>query len=121
MPPPCSILLHALLTCIGAAQNAAPAPPPAKPLPRPTSPDNLELVRQIHALIVKNRTEKEPAAMKDYAGTIPKTGKEYKMAAIRGGEFLMGSPATEKNRRADEGPQVKVRLDSLPVFGMVPA
>ncbi len=83
----------------------------AAPTGRAASPDNLELVRQIHALIVKNSTEKDAAQMKAYAGTIPKTGKEYRMVSIPGGEFLMGSPAAEKNRRPDEGPQVKVQVD----------
>ena len=35
------------------------------------------------------------------------------MAAIPGGEFIMGSPMNEKNRLADEGPQRKVVVDSM--------
>jgi hypothetical protein len=33
------------------------------------------------------------------------------MVAIPGGEFTMGSPAAEKDRRPDEGPQHKVKID----------
>ena len=35
----------------------------------------------------------------------------YDLVAIQGGEFLMGSPAQEKNRKADEGPQHKVKIE----------
>ena len=35
------------------------------------------------------------------------------MVPIPGGSFLMGSPATEKGRHADEGPPVLVTLDSF--------
>lgn len=45
-----------------------------------------------------------------YDQTIPHTTIRYRMQAIPAGEYLMGSPADEKERRADEGPQVKVRL-----------
>jgi formylglycine-generating enzyme required for sulfatase activity len=33
------------------------------------------------------------------------------MVPIPGGEFLMGSPETEKDRKPDEGPQVKVKIE----------
>jgi len=35
------------------------------------------------------------------------------MVPILGGEFLMGSPLTEKNRLADEGPERSVKVDSF--------
>ena len=35
------------------------------------------------------------------------------MVPILGGEFLMGSPLTEKNRLADEGPKRSVKVDSF--------
>ena len=34
----------------------------------------------------------------------------FEMIAVPGGEFLMGSPKTEADRKEDEGPQVKVKL-----------
>ena len=35
----------------------------------------------------------------------------FDMVAVPGGEFVMGSPSSEVNRKEDEGPQVKVRLN----------
>ena len=35
------------------------------------------------------------------------------MVPIQGGEFLMGSPLSEKNRLADEGPERSVKVDSF--------
>ena len=72
--------------------------------------DTLELVQQIHALIVKTSAA-ETAKSADYASKVPLTGAAYQMVAIAGGEFLMGSPATEAKREEIEGPQVKVKLD----------
>jgi formylglycine-generating enzyme required for sulfatase activity len=38
-------------------------------------------------------------------------GASFEMLPISGGTFTMGSPAAEKGRSADEGPQVKVVID----------
>lgn len=75
------------------------------------SPDDLELVRKIHAQIVKQAEAEAAAGMHDYESQVPLTGAKYSMVAIDGGEFLMGSPTTEADRSENEGPQVKVRLD----------
>lgn len=84
----------------------------AKVEERPPSPDSLELVKKIHAFITEKSPEKAQADMKPYTGSVPKTtGKEYKMVPIPGGEFLLGSPPSEKNRKEDEGPQVKVKIE----------
>ena len=83
----------------------------AKQEDRPPNPDTVELVTKIHAFNTEKSPEKAPEEMKPYTGTIPKTGKEYKMVVIPGGEFTMGSPETEKDRKPDEGPQVKVKID----------
>ncbi|MBI1311899.1 SUMF1/EgtB/PvdO family nonheme iron enzyme [bacterium] len=55
----------------------------------------------------------EPSAgeMKSYTQEISGTDVSFDMVAIPGGEFVMGSPATEANRKDDEGPQVRVKLD----------
>jgi formylglycine-generating enzyme required for sulfatase activity len=47
---------------------------------------------------------------KPYQQSIPGSDQAYAFVPIPGGSFLMGSPATEKNRRADEGPQKKITL-----------
>ena len=38
-----------------------------------------------------------------------------KMIALRGGEFLLGSPNTEPGRYANEGPQRQVRVDAFAI------
>jgi formylglycine-generating enzyme required for sulfatase activity/mono/diheme cytochrome c family protein len=47
---------------------------------------------------------------KNYTNTIPGTQVSYGMIAIRGGEFVMGSPSKEGGRKPDEGPQHKVKV-----------
>ena len=46
-----------------------------------------------------------------YVEKIPGTDVEFKMVPIPGGTFTMGSPESEADRRDDEGPQVKVKVD----------
>jgi len=75
-----------------------------------TNPDNLELAIKIHDFIVKTTKAEKEADMKNYDSKVPKTGIPFTMVAIKGGEFLMGSPASEKDRKDDEGPQVKVKI-----------
>jgi formylglycine-generating enzyme required for sulfatase activity len=48
--------------------------------------------------------------LQTYDETLPGTSVKFKMVAVPSGEFTMGSPATEKDREADEGPQKKVQL-----------
>jgi len=54
------------------------------------------------------RTEAE---MKPYAELIEHTDVTIEMLAIKGGKFLLGSPESEKGRRADEGPQHEVAIE----------
>ena len=54
-----------------------------------------------------------PAAEKDmkpYTETLPGSTVKFDMVPIRGGTFTMGSPATERGRAPDEGPQHKVKI-----------
>ena len=78
------------------------------------SHDNLALVKLLHARIVQRAAEEKAASgesrPQDYSGKVPLTGAAYEMVALAGGEFLMGSPASEPKRADDEGPQVKVTL-----------
>lgn len=76
----------------------------------PSTPDDMELVKKIHAFIVQTSKEKAEADMKSYDTKGPKSGVDFKMVAIQGGEFLMGSPESEAGRNEDEGPQVKVQV-----------
>ena len=67
-------------------------------------------VAAIHAKIMVHLREKTQAEMKPYTNSIPGTPTTYSMAPIPGGEFLLGSPASEAGRKADEGPQVKIKI-----------
>ena len=51
--------------------------------------------------------------LKVYEQDIPGTGVKFKMVPIKPGNFLMGSPATEKGRSDDEGPQKKVQVSGF--------
>ncbi|MBL9133060.1 MAG: SUMF1/EgtB/PvdO family nonheme iron enzyme, partial [Verrucomicrobiaceae bacterium] len=75
--------------------------------PATNTPDNMELVKKIHAFIVQTSKEKAEADMKPYETKVPKTGAPYSMVVIKSGEFMMGSPDSEKNRADDEGPLTK--------------
>src|SRR4051794_15966425 len=70
--------------------------------------DDLELVRRIHSLIVERA--KTDSKFSDYSAKVPKTNAPYSMVAIKGGEFLMGSPQQEKGRDSNEGPQTRVKI-----------
>jgi formylglycine-generating enzyme required for sulfatase activity len=73
--------------------------------------DDLELVRRIHTFIVQRA--KTDSKFADYSATIPKTNAPYHMVAIKGGEFLMGSPEQEKGRESNEGPQTRVKVSTF--------
>jgi formylglycine-generating enzyme required for sulfatase activity len=53
---------------------------------------------------------KDQQGMKPYTETLTADVK-LDMVPIPGGAFKMGSPSAEKDRNADEGPQVNVKLD----------
>lgn len=48
-----------------------------------------------------------------YEQKIPGTEISFKMIAIPGAEFTMGNPANERGHQDNEGPQVKVTVDSF--------
>ena len=67
-------------------------------------------VPAIHDLIAAKQTEKTAADMKAYTNFISGTDVSFVMMPIPAGEFVMGSPESEADRKADEGPQHKVKL-----------
>jgi formylglycine-generating enzyme required for sulfatase activity len=48
--------------------------------------------------------------MQPYKQEIPGTEVGFEMLPIPGGEFLLGSPDSEADRKDDEGPQLKVKI-----------
>ncbi len=68
-------------------------------------------VPDIYKKIMANLDVKDPSQMKPYTNTIPGTTVTYAMMPIPGGEFLMGSPETEKGHKPDESPQHKVKIE----------
>ena len=79
------------------------------------SPDNLDLIRRLHAMILAKSVDSvaEPSEHSDYVGVIPASGVEFHMVAIPGGDFLMGSPPSEPERHSNEGPQLPVEIASF--------
>lgn len=51
--------------------------------------------------------------LKSYEQNIPGSSVKFKMVAIPAGSFTIGSPATEKGRDQDEGPQKKVEVSTF--------
>jgi formylglycine-generating enzyme required for sulfatase activity len=72
--------------------------------------DELATVTGIYQKIMANLKEKTQADMKAYTNSIPGTTVTFSLVPIPAGEFLMGSPETEKGRKSDEGPQHKVKI-----------
>jgi len=60
---------------------------------------------------VPDSRAKTESEMKAYAEQIHSSGVAIEMTPIPGGEFLMGSPASEVDRQENEGPQVRVKLE----------
>ncbi len=85
----------------------------------------IALVQQLHKEIEPASRETSEAEMKAYTNTVSvpdrgRFGHPYLsgtnavvvtvMVPIKGGEFMMGSPESEADRHADEGPQHRVRI-----------
>ena len=83
------LLLIAIVT-VGFGPRAIPAAPPITP---------------------KEAEAKTAKDMKPYSQKIPGTRTSFGMLPIPGGEFVLGSPADEADREADEGPQLKVKIE----------
>lgn len=67
----------------------------------------------IFAQPLQSHLLKKEVSFSTFEQTIPKSIVSFTMIPIPGGSFLMGSPETEKGRRSDEGPAVKVTVDSF--------
>lgn len=69
------------------------------------------LTSNIHQLILSQSSSARESEMGPYSKTIPGTNISFRMVPIRGGEFLLGSPASELHRKSDEGPQRRLRVE----------
>ena len=93
--------------------SAVVVPQDEKPVPA-SKPATAKPASQLG--IVKKKPESgrfveiEGGFMVPYTATIPGTKIQYHMIPVPGGEFLMGSPEDEDDRRDDEGPQFKVKV-----------
>ena len=97
----------------GAASVGAPGGAPARAAPASKAEkkqDDAALVAELHAKIATNSKEKTTAEMKTYKTLIPGTDVSFEMVALSGGQFTMGTPASEKGHKDDESPQNRVRL-----------
>jgi formylglycine-generating enzyme required for sulfatase activity len=54
-----------------------------------------------------------PGSMQTFEQKIPGSDASFKMVPIPAGTFKMGSPASEKGRKPDEGPQFDVKVDAF--------
>ena len=62
-------------------------------------------------LEVPDADAKDEAAMKPYTERIEHIDSKIDLVPIKGGKFLMGSPAGETGRKDDEGPQHEVEIE----------
>jgi formylglycine-generating enzyme required for sulfatase activity len=68
-------------------------------------------ITEIWKKIVGNAKVTEAKAMKPYTDYIVGHQVSFDLVPIPAGEFLMGSPETEKGRKPDEGPQHKMKIE----------
>ena len=69
--------------------------------------ETLSVSKEIHTAAAEVRS------FQTFDEKIPGTSVAFKMIAIPGGQFVMGTPADEPYRREDEGPQINVAVDSF--------
>jgi len=73
--------------------------------------DDAKVIQAIHALVQSKTTETQASEMKAYTEKLPGTPGAFDMVPIPAGEFVMGSPDNEEKRKADEGPQRRVKIE----------
>ncbi len=91
----------AAATLAQAPNNRPAAKSPVAKSPTPEKPGKTEMAAKPAAA----------ADMKPYTEKIAGSDVKFDMVPIPGGEFILGSPAGEKGRKNDEGPQVQVKIE----------
>ncbi|MEY3435613.1 MAG: hypothetical protein RL335_69 [Bacteroidota bacterium] len=61
-------------------------------------------------VIVQLSAQSDSSSFIAYKQKLPESSLEYAFTPIPGGTFTMGSPATEKSRKSDEGPQKQITI-----------
>jgi formylglycine-generating enzyme required for sulfatase activity len=72
--------------------------------------DDTATVAAIHEKIIAAGNPADESGMKRYTETIPGTQVTFDMVPIPSGKFKMGSPASERKRKPDEGPPHEVAI-----------
>ena len=98
-----------------AAKKIGSEAPAASEKPAPSAAAALEPSLDVAVKWLPKPAENPAAEAKNQAGMKPYSEKldadvKLDLAPIHGGTFKMGSPAGEKDRNADEGPQVEVKV-----------
>ncbi len=70
-----------------------------------------KVILLIPFLLIGFKSQSQNANFKNYTQKIGGSTQVYDMVAIPGGEFIMGSSASEKGHQDDEGPQHKVKIE----------
>ncbi len=71
------------------------------------------LLLNILIIVINNVASGQTDTFKSYTQDLKGTELKFDMIAIPAGEFKMGSLATEKGRKDDEGPQHAVKVDAF--------
>src|SRR5919106_1756552 len=95
------VFVTAVAACLGFAAQGSDS----------TEANDIETVKEIHKFILSKSEAKTESEMKAYTNTIPGTSVKYSLVPIPGGQFVMGSPDNEPERKPDEGPAHKVKVD----------
>ena len=61
-------------------------------------------------IFCSNNAQNNTSTFTTYQQKIDGSTLSFKMTPIQAGKFIMGSKATEKNRKADEGPQKEIQV-----------
>lgn len=92
-----------------------PAAEPVKDAAAPADPNTLTLELTVKWLPKPtdnpDSVAADQASMKPYSEKLLPSDVTFDMVPIPGGTYKMGSPASEKERKDDEGPQVEVKIE----------